>query len=695
MKISIVLPFKEKYSNIGFGSVTIFVNNHLKFSKYKKNTKVYGANIKNPLNKKNFIGIESSKLFSNYYYIKSLIKKFNNKDNEIIEIHNRPKYFTYLKKNFPKKKYIIYFHNNPLELAGSKSTDDRLRILKEADKIIFLSKWIKDQFCSDLNISNDSKFSIFYPGVKKINNFPLKQKLILFVGKLNHSKGYDIYLDGVKKFLKKHKDWKSLAIGSEKRRLIKKDIYTKEIGEISHTQVLKYYERASISIANSTRDEPLGRSPIESSSRGCLPVVSNRGGLPETISQHGLILQKNTPDEIFNALTKLTENKQKLLLRQKKIIKNFSLDVKDQSKNLDYIRNSLLQRHNMNCLKILHITNFNDRFDGRLHYNTGKRINNALIRLGHNVLSISDRDFLHNNKTILDFSSRKKFNIKVINSHINFKSDLIILGHADSISRETILTLKQINSAKVCQWFLDPISIHGPDFKKNYNRIKRLDDLLDATFLTTHPDALNFKIKNSFFIPNPADETFETLEVYKESGNYDLFFAMSHGVHRGILKPGKIDKREFFLKQLIKKNNKKLLFKFYGFDNKQPIWANEFLHNLKDCKMALNLSRGKPALYYSSDRIAQLIGNGILTFIDKKTQLNDLIIDKKEAVFYQNVDDLLNKIEYYKNNPKIRNKIAKTGKKSYLRKFSNLKVCQYIINKTFDRESNEKFCWVI
>ena len=33
--------------------------------------------------------------------------------------------------------------------------------------------------------------------------------------------------------------------------------------------------------------------------------------------------------------------------------------------------------------------------------------------------------------------------------------------------------------------------------------------------------------------------------------------------------------------------------------------------------MGLNLSRGKPIKYYSSDRIAQLVGNGLLTFIDE------------------------------------------------------------------------------
>jgi hypothetical protein len=270
------------------------------------------------------------------------------------------------------------------------------------------------------------------------------------------------------------------------------------------------------------------------------------------------------------------------------------------------------------------------------------------------------------------------------------------LGHADSVTRETVLKLKQINNPKFCQWFLDPVSVDGPDYIKNSNRIKRLDDLLDATFLTTHPDALNFKIGNSFFIPNPADSSFETLEVYKENSLYDLFFAMSHGVHRGNLKYGKFDKREIFLNKLIQKTkHKKIFLNFFGLDKKQPIWANEFFVNLKNCKMALNLSRGKPTRYYSSDRIAQLIANGILTFIDKKTQLNELIIDKKEAVFYKNVNDLVKKLVYYKKNKQIRNKIAKTGKKAYLKKFSSALVAQYMINKTFKLKSNRKFFWDI
>ena len=108
------------------------------------------------------------------------------------------------------------------------------------------------------------------------------------------------------------------------------------------------------------------------------------------------------------------------------------------------------------------------------------------------------------------------------------------------------------------------------------------------------------------FIPNPCDESFEVLENYKYKCDFDVFFAMSHGVHRGELKKGKIDNREFYINELIKKNNN-IKFDVYGMNNVQPIWGEQFLKRISNCYMGINLSRGKPIKYYSSDRIAQLL----------------------------------------------------------------------------------------
>ena len=48
------------------------------------------------------------------------------------------------------------------------------------------------------------------------------------------------------------------------------------------------------------------------------------------------------------------------------------------------------------------------------YYNTGRRINNGFIRNGHNVLSISDRDIIHNNKGFKRSIWKKIFKSKLL-----------------------------------------------------------------------------------------------------------------------------------------------------------------------------------------------------------------------------------------------------------------------------------------
>ena len=64
-------------------------------------------------------------------------------------------------------------------------------------------------------------------------------------------------------------------------------------------------------------------------------------------------------------------------------------------------------------LRILHVTNFNERHDGRLFFNTGRRINNGLIRLGHSILEFSDRDIQKYYKSYKDLSGSKNLNNKL------------------------------------------------------------------------------------------------------------------------------------------------------------------------------------------------------------------------------------------------------------------------------------------
>ena len=95
--------------------------------------------------------------------------------------------------------------------------------------------------------------------------------------------------------------------------------------------------------------------------------------------------------------------------------------------------------------------------------------------------------------------------------------------------------------------------------------------------------------------------------------------------------------------------------------------------------MALNLSRGKYQEKYSSDRISSLLGNGLLVFINKKTNFNN-ILSNKEVVYYTNLNDLVKKIKYYAKNDNERIKIAKLGHKKYHEHMNNIVITKYIMS---------------
>ena len=429
------------------------------------------------------------------------------------------------------------------------------------------------------------------------------------------------------KILRKYKNWRGLVIGDEQRMSLHfKHKRLNNLGFQNHNKVLKIFEKTSIAVACSRWDEPLGRTSLEASSRGCATIISNKGGLPETVT-HGIILKDLNTDSVYIAIKDLIENKRKRIEIQRLSIKNFFHTNRISAKKIDDYREKFLQTTNISkklnlllskSLRILHVTNFNERHDGRLFFNTGRRLNNGFIRLGHSVLEFSDRDIVKHYKSIKDYTGAKTLNEKLINTVYNYKPDLLIFGHADLIRDNTLAYLKDnYKSLKISQWFLDPLIEGGPDYNKNKLRILNKIHFTDSNFITTSPDVLNFlpKQKKCLFMPNPTDPSFEVLNNYENNHcSMDVFFALSHGVHRGILKKGKYDERADFVNRLVE-ITPNVKFDLYGINNVQPIWADSFLKSISNAKMGVNLSRGSPIKYYSSDRITLIFFNAL--FLNK------------------------------------------------------------------------------
>ena len=703
MNISILLPYKENYSPEYPGAVSLFVHATTKLSIYKKKIFVYGNTdlevklsdkyINIPLDKTNLFKSQSKE------YVSKFIKLHIDKKTDIVEIHNRPNYVNLIKKI--DTKIVLYFHNDPISMVGSKRIIERIKLLSVCEKIIFNSEWSKQRFLKDLKsiYHKSHKLEVIHQSINKEKvDISKKRNLITFVGKLNSAKGYDLFGDAIIKILNQYTQWRAVVIGDEPREKLNfKHTRLKLLGFQNHSKVLEIFKKTSIAVACSRWEEPFGRTSLEASSRGCAVIISNRGGLPETIT-NGVIIRTLNSKNVYNSINELIKNKNKRVTLQKLSLKNFYLTDAYISKKIDLYRSKLIITNSVfnvkdilnTKLKILHVTNFNERHNGRLFYNTGKRINNGLIRLGHSVLEFSDRDIVSYYRSIKDLNGSKKLNDKLIEVISNYVPNIIILGHADLIKFETLKFIKKnYPQIKIVQWFLDRM-----DSKWAVNKKRFLDkiEIMDASFCTTDPKSLNFPIKyNIFFIPNPVDESFERLHNYKYTNfNNDVFFAMSHGVHRGVLKSGKFDERENFINKLMKKSPN-IRFDLYGMNSKQPIWADNFINAISQCKIGLNLSQGSAAKYYSSDRFSQLIGNGLLVMIDEKTRFGDFF-KNDEIVLYKNTNDLSEKIEQYSNNDNLRKKTAKKGRDKYFKYFNSTVIADFIIKKTFSRK-HKKFYW--
>tara|TARA_B100000963_G_C22627193_1_gene672952 strand:- start:1026 stop:3083 length:2058 start_codon:yes stop_codon:yes gene_type:complete len=676
-KIAILLPYKENYITGSAGAASLYVNELFLKSKYKQKISIFGNEIKSRPLTKNYIGVKISgkSLSKTKNYLDNFCNFFKTEVPDIIEIHNRPNYFKYLKKKI-NTNYFVIFHNDPLSMNGSKTIEERLTLIKNCSKIIFISNFIKKQFFKGIMENKyHNKFEIIYHGIEQQKSFPKKINQIIFVGKLNNAKGFDIFCNAIDKVLNEFKDWKACCVGDEERRTIfYKHRRFKEYGFLNHKKTINLFRKSSIAVIPSTWEEPYGRTAMEASNSGCYSIVSDKGGLKET-ANHIILLKNINSLKIYNEIKKAIVSKNKMLRLQKNTFYNVKNLLSKQITKLDIIRGEYLFKPiNYNKNKIINVYYSGIKINHRIYnISIGKKLSIGFIKNNYDVLDISDRDY--KNYTILN---KLGFENYLLNTIKNYQPGILIFGHSSLITLDLLKKIKTSSpNIKIVEWNEDYLGKDGPNSRENFRNLKSKEGLIDYFFVTTNTQHLYGKLKNAHYFHIPCDKNIEYLKQFKKSNSLDIFFAMSHGVNRGELKKGKIDDREKVLK-IIKQQNE-IKTNFFGYDGIQPIWNKSFYDELSKCSMALNLSRGKPIKHYSSNRIASYIANGLLTFINKKSNFSDFFTNK-ELVFYNSEKDLVKKIIFFKKNPKISKEIAKRGYLKYHKKFNAKKITKKILS---------------
>jgi len=335
-------------------------------------------------------------------------------------------------------------------------------------------------------------------------------------------------------------------------------------------------------------------------------------------------------------------------------------------------------------MRVLHVANFSIKKYASVFYATDRKLSNGFIRNGDFVYDFSDRDIARMESILRSKKlGKKRLNQVLIETLDNLQPDLLLLGHTDLLAEATLdEARRRLPRLKIAQWFVDPL--FEPHAREHL--LQRLPHL-DAFFCTTAGDWLNpFRKVNPhcFYLPNPVDGSIETLRNDQlDQFEHDLIYCG-------------IDYKDPARSKLLNELRSALHdinFKLYGSLGTAPVFGASYIKALSKSKMGLNLSRRDNIPYYSSDRIAQLAGNGLLVFIPETPGFRHLFTDD-EVVYFQRPADLLEKVRHYQRHDEQRKKIACQGRLKAHKSYSTQRIANFISEATFQTGFSEAYEWI-
>ena len=333
-------------------------------------------------------------------------------------------------------------------------------------------------------------------------------------------------------------------------------------------------------------------------------------------------------------------------------------------------------------MKIVHASNFSLRDNGANYYAMPYKLSNGLTRRGHFVFNYSDRDVANANIFRIRELGVGRANEKLIGVCKEVRPDLLLLGHCTIIKPETVSAIRAAHPGiRIAHWNCDGLFV-----EKNLARLQALAPLVDMSFVTTAGEDLRQVVVNggrATFMPNPLDKAIENLRVFERDAANDLVFLTGFNSY---------DKEKLEICDAVKARLPDLKFDVRGLYGVPGVWGADVFDVMANAKMGLNISKRNDVYLYSSDRMAQLMGLGILTLIDKRTRFDE-IFGPDELVTYDGVDELIAKLNHFRKHDDERRTIAENGWRRAHEIFSETVVARSILDRTFDQPLSQTYAW--
>ncbi|GLS25875.1 glycosyltransferase [Marinibactrum halimedae] len=340
-------------------------------------------------------------------------------------------------------------------------------------------------------------------------------------------------------------------------------------------------------------------------------------------------------------------------------------------------------------MRILHVAHQQLRKYGHNRVSWAQKLYFGLIRNGHCVQAFSDRDVAAFEAPLgIRDLGKKKANQRLLQTVEAFEPDLMIVGHCDIISNDTLnqARAQQPNMAIAC-CNNDPLFV-----PVNVEKIHARCDVADAMFVSTGESLLapfSGKRAKLWHMPNPVDSSIETADTSQQDQlATDLIFCSKETAYtsRGQLVS--------FLKDELKTAFKdKFTFRTPGSFNEPGVWGRDYDNALANSAMGLNLNRQENFDWYSSARMAQLVGNGLLTFTHAANGF-DRLMPEETLVYFTGQEELLQKIREFYHDVEKRKAWASNARTFFHQEINSTLYAQYIVEATLQQPFSHDYVWL-
>ena len=316
-----------------------------------------------------------------------------------------------------------------------------------------------------------------------------------------------------------------------------------------------------------------------------------------------------------------------------------------------------------------------------------QKLGRAAVRAGHMVVEFSDRAV---SRTHAPFRIRslgvRACNALFLRMVDEVRPELILLHFADDVANATLDEARRLSpGVRIADINIDPLP--SP---RTRARLLMRRDAVDATFVTTAGEALReFAGARSFvaFMPNPVDAAVETGRAFDNATpTCDLVFPVGDDSPRQVAGS---TLRPFELLKALRADLPGLRIASPGLGSPR-LRGRAYLDALEGARMGLALSRYSDQPLYASDRMAHMLGSGLLTLVDAQAGFRTLY-GSDELATYADLDDLKRRLREFAADDARRREVAERGWRRTFTLFEAGRIFAYLLGQL--GESAAMFEW--